>query len=161
MSLWSAIFYCVMQAACPPGKSKECVKTANAIVDSAFAFDMNPVPVLIVSGIESNLQPDVQCSGKNACGPMQITPVAERHASLMAGKWLDRRSHFDNAEIGVLYLKWLKTRYKGDFELVLIGYNAGPRVADCYQNKICSLPQETRDYLRRANALKNQCRVRP
>lgn len=54
-----------------------------------------------------------------------------------------------NKQMGFNYYNMLKDKYDGDTTKALIGYNAGPDVADLWDGSFSALPNETQNYLRK------------
>jgi hypothetical protein len=54
-----------------------------------------------------------------------------------------------NKQMGFNYYNMLKDKYDGDTTKALIGYNAGPDVADLWDGSFSALPEETQNYLRK------------
>jgi len=85
------------------------------------AYGLDPRLVKAVMIVESNANPQA-VSNKGAQGLMQIMPDTAR--------LLDLQHPFDpeeNIQAGTRYLRSLYEFFKGDLELVLAAYNAGPQ----------------------------------
>lgn len=54
-----------------------------------------------------------------------------------------------NKQMGFNYYNMLKNKYDGNTTKALIGYNAGPDVADLWDGNFSALPNETQNYLRK------------
>lgn len=116
------------------------------------AHGLDPSLVKAVMIAESNGNPNA-ISNKGARGLMQIMPET--------GHLLDLQNPFDpseNIQAGVKYLRQLHDLFKGNLELVLAGYNAGPnRVIQ--NNMTVPAIDETLNYIKRVkhfyNRLKN------
>ena len=54
-----------------------------------------------------------------------------------------------NKQMGFNYYSMLKNKYDGNTTKALIGYNAGPDVADLWDGNFSALPNETQNYLRK------------
>jgi hypothetical protein len=117
------------------------VPFADLIADSARVHGVAPELVASVIAVESNFNPNA-VSWRSARGLMQLMPGTAARFGVT--------SIFDpqqNIEAGTRYLKELLLRYKGDLNLTLAAYNAGPDRVEQYR----SVPpyRETRDYVRR------------
>jgi soluble lytic murein transglycosylase-like protein len=110
------------------------------IVAAGVKYSVDPKLVYYVIRTESAFRPSAR-SSKDAQGLMQIIgATAERF------KVSNRNDPAQNIDGGVHYLKWLLTRFDGDVELALAGYNAGEgSVAKC-GNKVPDY-KETRNYV--------------
>jgi soluble lytic murein transglycosylase-like protein len=116
------------------------------------AHGLDPSLVKAVMIAESNGNPNA-VSNKGARGLMQIMPGT--------GQLLDLQNPFDpseNIQAGAKYLKQLHELFKGNLELVLAAYNAGPnRVIQ--NNMAVPAIDETLNYVKRVkyfyNRLKN------
>ena len=92
----------------------------SLINQHAQAFGLDPALVKAVMLTESNSNPTA-ISRKGAQGLMQIMPDTAQIVEL--------KNPFDpdeNIRAGARYLKLLQEMFKGDLELVLAAYNAGP-----------------------------------
>ena len=109
------------------------------------ANGMDPRLVKAVMIAESNANPRA-VSHKGAQGLMQIMPDT--------AQLLDLRDPFDpeeNIQAGTRYLKMLNELFKGNLELVLAAYNAGPQRV--MQNNMMIPPfNETISYVKRVKA---------
>ncbi|GEM_PF-1290155 len=86
--------------------------------------DVDPALVMAIIQVESSFSP-LALSPRGAMGLMQINPITAQHLGLADP--LDPES---NLEAGILYLTKLREHFKGDLDLMLAAYNAGPtRVA--------------------------------
>jgi len=124
-------------------------------IESAIRF-YPAVPKEIVLGIihfESRGKINA-LSPKGAMGLMQIMPGTVdfvHHLMKVRRAELNPWDPEDNILMGVAYLDWLLKRYNGNSRLALIGYNAGPRIADLARKADRRLIRETRVYV--ANVL--------
>ncbi len=109
------------------------------------ANGVDPHLVKAVMIAESNANP-YAVSHKGAQGLMQIMPDT--------AQYLDLRDPFnpnENIQAGTRYLKMLSELFKGDLELVLAAYNAGPQRV--MQNNMTIPPfNETMSYVKRVKA---------
>lgn len=107
----------------------------------AARFGIDVRIALAIALAESNLNAQA-VSPKNAQGVMQLIPGTQERFGV--------RNAFDaeaNIKGGLAYLKWLKARYDGDWELIAAAYNAGEGAVDRHGG----IPpyRETRGYVRR------------
>lgn len=124
----------------------------NLINQHAKANGLDPALVKAVMLTESNSNPTA-ISPKGAQGLMQIMPDT--------AQIVDLRNPFDpeeNIRAGTRYLKLLNELFKGDLELVLAAYNAGPSKVMQHNNTVPPIG-ETINYIKRVklhyNRLKN------
>jgi soluble lytic murein transglycosylase-like protein len=112
---------------------------AQLIGGAAKAQNVQPKLLHAVMEQESRFQP-CAVSPKGAKGLMQLMP--ETAADLGVVDPFDPR---ENVEAGAKYLKMLLAKYKGDLELTLGAYNAGPAAVD----QAGGVPnfKETKDYV--------------
>lgn len=141
-------------------KAKDAV---SEIYDNAEAGNL----VRSVIGAESAGDPGA-VSPVGAAGLMQLMPATAREQAVqlgmrevagmtddqLAAHWKTPQGQKDNVRVGSLYLNKMLSRYKGDVEAALIGYNAGPGNADKWLNSnrdYASLPkrEETEPYVRK------------
>ena len=117
------------------------VPFANFIADSARVHGVAPELVASVIAVESNFNPNA-VSWRSARGLMQLMPDTAKRLGVT--RIFDPQQ---NIEGGTRYLKELLVRYKGDLNLTLAAYNAGPDRVEQYR----TVPpyRETRDYVRR------------
>jgi len=117
------------------------------------AFGIDPSLVKAIVMAESNFNP-LAISPKGAQGLMQLMPETARLVNV--------ENPFDpheNIKGGIKYLKMLEELFKGNLELILAAYNAGP--ARVMENNMAIPPiEETRTYIKRVkyyyNKLKKQ-----
>lgn len=121
----------------------------SLILHHAQANGLDPLLVKAVMLTESNSVPTA-VSPKGAQGLMQIMPDT--------GAIVDLRNPFDpdeNIRAGARYLKLLHELFKGDLELVLAAYNAGP--SKVIQHNMTVPPiSETINYVKRVKLTYNQ-----
>jgi soluble lytic murein transglycosylase-like protein len=118
---------------------------------SRYAGEYNIDEELIraVIQVESGWKPDA-VSGKGARGLMQLMP---RTAAMLGVE--DAFDPQENIEGGVKYLAQLTDKYKGDVEMALAAYNAGPSRVDAAGGAPFS---ETARYVRNVMALYHRYR---
>ncbi|HAR96690.1 MAG TPA: lytic transglycosylase [Deltaproteobacteria bacterium] len=118
------------------------------------AHGIDPSLVKAVMIAESNGNPNA-VSNKGARGLMQIMPST--------GHLLDLQNPFDpseNIQAGAKYLKQLHELFKGNLELVLAAYNAGPnRVIQ--NNMAVPAIDETVNYVKRVKYFYNRLKSSP
>lgn len=109
-------------------------------------YNVDPKLIKAVIIAESNFNP-YAVSRRGAMGLMQLLPETAR--------MLNVRNIFDpeeNIRAGVQYLRMLKDHFRGNLDLVLAAYNAGPKRV--YENRM-NVPQisETIEYVRKVKEL--------
>lgn len=114
---------------------KEVVEKASRI------YDIDPDLIMAVIQAESGFNPRA-VSSKGAMGLMQLMPATARELGVS-----DPFDIEDNIMGGVKYLRYLSEKYKGNLELILAAYNAGPYAVDRYRG----IPpyRETQNYVQR------------
>lgn len=123
----------------------------DAIIDEAAAeYDVDPALIRAVMQAESAFHPLV-VSRAGAEGLMQLMP--ELATEMGVTDSFDPR---ENIMGGVRYLKQLLTYHKGDLDLALASYNAGPGNVERYGG----VPpfRETRNYVKTVKQLLKQTR---
>jgi soluble lytic murein transglycosylase-like protein len=120
------------------------VRYANFIRSSAQKHGVDERLVADVIAAESNFDPKA-VSRKRALGLMQLLPETAAHYLVV--------NVFDpaqNIEAGTHYLKDLLARYRGNTQLALAAYNAGPEMVDRYGG-VPPFP-ETQNYVKSITA---------
>lgn len=156
MTIQGLILACIVAASCPKGKELECGQTRAMLQQASEATETSVTHLAALAAIENNLQHE-GCSGKNACGPLQVTPIAEKAVNRTFGTSLSRHVVEENVLIGAVYWRMMNERFLYDRSLALAAYNAGPTRVQCYLAGECSLPTETKNYIRKFNELTKQC----
>jgi soluble lytic murein transglycosylase-like protein len=112
------------------------------IVHAGAKYGVDPKLIYYVIRQESQFKPAAR-SGKDAQGLMQIiSATAERF------KVQNRYDPAQNIEGGVKYLRWLLTRFNGNVNLALAGYNAGEGSVEKCGNKVPDY-KETQNYVQK------------
>jgi len=105
-------------------------------------YGVDPLLIKAVIKAESNFDSKA-VSPKNAQGMMQLIPATAKDYGVD-----DPFNASQNIEGGVQFLRDLIEFFKGDFDLVLAAYNAGPGTVMKYNNKVPPYP-ETQNYIKR------------
>jgi soluble lytic murein transglycosylase-like protein len=90
-------------------------------------------------------------SSKGAMGIMQVMPGTYKEMAADHRLGPDAFNAHDNIHAGAAYLRWLKGKYA--YPVLFAAYNAGPGQVDAAMVKGRPLPQETRAYVVRINAI--------
>ncbi len=102
---------------------------AVAISDEARRAGFDPLLILAVIDVESDFE-DEAVSNKNARGLMQIQPTTLHFLAGKEGLRLSmtevERDPIVRVRLGIRYLKRLQDQFRGDLDLALMAYNAGP-----------------------------------
>ncbi len=123
-------------APCP---SLDSGKLRELVLFAAEKQSLDPALLIAVMRQESAFRP-CAVSVKGALGLMQLMPATARELHVA-----DAFDPAQNISGGAAYLRQLIDRYKGDLRLALVGYNAGPSVAD--QPLGSPYPLETQNYV--------------
>ncbi|HSG31300.1 MAG TPA: lytic transglycosylase domain-containing protein [Thermodesulfobacteriota bacterium] len=105
-------------------------------------YGVDPLLVKAVIKAESNFDPKA-VSPKNAQGMMQLIPATAKDYGVS-----DPFNATQNIDGGVKFLRDLIKFFKGDVDLVLAAYNAGPGTVMKYNYKIPPYP-ETKNYVQK------------
>jgi soluble lytic murein transglycosylase-like protein len=113
----------------------------------ARRYDLDPRLLEALIQVESGFRHEA-ISPRGAVGLMQVLPTTALEVGIS--------NPFDpiqNLHAGCRYLKFLKNRYKGDLDLTLAAYNAGPGAVD----KFGGIPPypETQRYVQKIRSLFN------
>jgi soluble lytic murein transglycosylase-like protein len=115
-------------------------ETVNPIIEGAAkANNIQPDLVRAIIRQESQFHP-CAVSDKGAEGLMQLMPATSHELAVS-----DAFDPKQSIEAGIKYLKQLFEKYKGNLELVLGAYNAGPAAVDEAKG-VPDIP-ETKDYV--------------
>ncbi len=100
-----------------------------AIAEEARAAGYDPLLILALIDVESDFEEEA-VSDKGARGLMQIKPSTLFFLARKQGLKLTRDEVAEDpalcVRLGIRYLKMLQDQFKGDLELALMAYNAGP-----------------------------------
>lgn len=100
-----------------------------AIADEAARAGYDPLLVLAIIDVESDFA-ESAVSHKGARGLMQIKPSTLHFLAEKEGLRLSReevaRDTALTVRLGIRYLRQLQDRFRGDLDLALMAYNAGP-----------------------------------
>jgi soluble lytic murein transglycosylase-like protein len=112
----------------------------DIIVEAATTHGLDPALIRAVMKAESAFHPFV-VSRAGAQGLMQLMPALSHELGVV--------NPFDpvqNVSAGARYLRWLLDRHKGNLDLTIAAYNAGPGAVAHYK----SIPpyRETRQYVK-------------
>ena len=117
-----------------------------------------PTDLVWLAQIESGWNPYAY-SWAAAKGMWQFIPSTGARFGLTQNYWVDERSNPEKSTLSAArYLKWLSTRYKGDWQLALAAYNTGEGNIDSAISRSGSrdfwrihrggyIAQETRNYV--------------
>lgn len=125
----------------PGGHFHDINRYGGLIKSIAEAHGVRPELVLAVIRVESGFNPKA-VSRSGARGLMQLMPVHIQNNGIS-----DPFDPRQNITAGTRYLSRLLRRYKGDLNLCLAAYNAGPAAVDHYRG-IPPYP-ETRKYVQK------------
>lgn len=100
-----------------------------AVAEEAKAAGYDPLLILAIIDVESDFSEEA-VSNKGARGLMQMKPSTLYFLAQREGLKLSReevaRDPALSVRLAIRYLRWLTDRFKGDLDLALMAYNAGP-----------------------------------
>lgn len=100
-----------------------------AVADESRRAGYDPLLILAIIDVESDFSEDA-VSNKGARGLMQVKPSTLHYLAAQEGLRLTPSEVASDAtlsvRLGIRYLKDLQGRFKGDLDLALMAYNAGP-----------------------------------
>jgi soluble lytic murein transglycosylase-like protein len=102
---------------------------AEAIAEESERAGFDPLLVLAIISVESEFQ-EAAVSIVGAKGLMQVRPttlfsVAEREGLRLSASEIEADPSL-NVRLGVRYLKSMRDQFRGNLDLALMAYNAGP-----------------------------------
>ena len=110
------------------------------VISAANVTAIEPALIHAVITVESKHNARAK-SNKGAYGLMQLMPATARRFNV-----LDKNDPKQNVLAGAKYLRELLTLFKGDLNLTLAAYNAGPAAIQKYRGQIPPY-RETLDYV--------------
>jgi hypothetical protein len=115
----------------------------DTIAEAAALYKLDPNLIRAIIRAESAFNP-FAVSRAGAQGLMQLMPAVAEELNV-----LDPFDPRQNIFGGARYLRWLLDRNKGNLDLAVASYNAGPGVVERYDG----IPpyRETRDYVKKVN----------
>ncbi|HVR95908.1 MAG TPA: lytic transglycosylase domain-containing protein [Thermoanaerobaculia bacterium] len=126
----------------------------DAIAQAAERHEVDPLLLAAIVEAESRFRPDAT-SHRGAVGLMQVMPATGRYYGAK-----DLKDPFVNIDVGSRYLRALLQDCRGDVELALAAYNAGPGAVQQWGG----IPpfEETRAYVKKVYAryLRHQQKAR-
>lgn len=119
----------VLQQRAPGWGAQLRAHVAEAIAEEAEHAEVDPLLVLALIQVESEFQQGA-VSVVGARGLMQVRPttlyfVAQKEGVKLSREEIDADPSL-NVRLGVRYLKSMKDQFRGNLDLALMAYNAGP-----------------------------------
>lgn len=118
----------------------------DLIAEHSRVHQVRPALVRAVVQVESAFNPSAR-SPKGAMGLMQLMPATARQYGVT-----NPFNPAENVRAGVAYLRELLDRYRGNEELALAAYNAGPGAVDKHGQTVPPY-RETRNYVAQINQM--------
>ncbi len=107
-----------------------------------YRFD--PALILSLIHVESSFRLEV-VSKAGAVGLLQLQPqtayFVSKNLKLTQFEHFDLENPFTNISLGVAYLAFLRERYSGSFQHLLMGYNLGPGTTDKIRKRTSQVSQ--------------------
>jgi soluble lytic murein transglycosylase-like protein len=128
-------------------------RVARAIVEEAADAELDPVFILAVIGVESELD-DTAVSSRGAQGLMQVRNATAMYLGEKEQLGLGPKTVNDpalNVRVGIRYLHRLQRSF-GDLSLALVAYNAGPHRVSAYLRDGVPLPDRLTAYPRKVRS---------
>ncbi len=128
-------------------------RVARAIVEESADAELDPVFVLAVIGVESELD-DTAVSPRGAQGLMQVRNATAMYLGEKEQLGLGPKTVNDpalNVRVGIRYLHRLQRSF-GDLSLALVAYNAGPHRVSAYLHDGVALPDRLTAYPRKVRS---------
>jgi hypothetical protein len=111
------------------GSYNQAKKIASSIVSESTRLGFDPLFIASVIKYESTFNPLARSSA-GAVGLMQMMPSTRNFILQSAGTLHTAASNLhdpaQNIKLGILYLAYLRTKFRGNKEQMLIAYNWGP-----------------------------------
>ena len=125
----------------------------HIIRSASFKYGIEPSLIKALITVESNWDSSA-VSNKGAIGLMQIMPGTAADMQI-----INPYDPGQNIEAGTRYLRFLLDRFKGNLNLALAAYNAGPTTVE----KSGGVPAiaETRKYIKKVLSIHNEKRNNP
>jgi soluble lytic murein transglycosylase len=128
-------------------------RVARAIVEESAEAELDPVFVLALMGVESELD-EGAVSSRGAKGLMQLRRATTEYLGEKEQLGLSPQTEDDpalNVRIGIRYLRRLQRAF-GSLSVALVAYNAGPHLVSEYRQQGLDLPERFNAYPRKVRA---------